>query len=266
MARFDVNFYSYSLDHGVDITVTVPSFTPCDRAPGVKPSHWVEAKYPVLYLLHGHGNDRLCWLRYTAVERLAEEQRIALVTFDTGNKAYNNMPAGDNYFDFLNEELPGFVGAMFPISSRREDTYIAGLSMGGYGALAHALSNPARYCAFGAMSPGVAGRADRIRRETLDPNSVTDIFRRGIEPLHELEARLKEGADLPRGYICCGMQDHLYSRVEEFVADARALGADFTWHPVDGFEHEWRYWDIEIANFLRWIPRTDPWADRPHKV
>ncbi|MBR3741537.1 MAG: hypothetical protein IKN04_13980 [Clostridia bacterium] len=266
MARLDVNFYSYSLDHGVDITVTVPSFTPCDKQPGIKPTHKLEAKFPVLYLLHGHGNDHHCWLRYTSVERLAEEQRIALVAFDTGNKAYNNMPAGDNYYDFLNEELPDFIQSMFPISSRREDTYIAGLSMGGYGALAHALSVPSRYCAFGAMSPGVAARDGRVRRETLDPNSVTGIFRRAIEPIHELEARLKEGAELPKGYICCGKQDHLYQRVEDFVTDAKALGANFTWHPVDGFEHEWRYWDMEIANFLQWIPRTDFYSNRPHKV
>ncbi len=266
MARFDVNFYSYTLDHGVDISVTIPTFTPCDRQPGVQPSHRPDALYPVLYLLHGHGNDHQCWLRYTSVERLAEEQRIALVTFDSGNKAYNNMPAGDRYFDFLNEELPDFICHMFPVSPRREDTYIAGLSMGGYGTLAHALSRPARYCAFGAMSPGVYARADRKRQEDLDPNSVTDIFRRAIEPLYELEARLKEGADLPKGYICCGKQDHLFQRVEDFVTDARALGADFTWHPVDGYEHEWRYWDLEIANFLNWIPRTDAYRDKPHKV
>ena len=266
MARFDVNFYSYTLDHGVDITVTIPTYTPCDRQPGTAPTHQPEAPFPVLYLLHGHGNDRLCWLRYTSVERLAEEQRIALVTFDTGNKAYNNMPAGDRYYDFLNKELPDFINHMFPVSSRREDTFIAGLSMGGYGTLAHALTNPARYCAFGAMSPGVAARADRKRQKDLDPNSVADMFRRAIEPIYELEARLKEGAVLPKGYICCGKQDHLYQRVEDFVTDAKALGADFTWHPVDGFEHEWHYWDIEIGNFLRWIPRTDYYADKPHKV
>ena len=266
MARFDVNFFSYTLGHGVDIAVTIPSFTPCDFQPGVKPSHRAEAKFPVLYLLHGHGNDYQCWLRYTSVERLAEEQRIALVTFNSANKAYNNMPAGDNYYDFLNEELPDFITHMFPVSDRREDTYIAGLSMGSYGALAHALSSPARYRAFGAMSPGVAAREDRRRRESLNPQSVEDMFRRAIEPIHELEARIKEGAELPAGYICCGRQDFLYQRVEDFVTDAKALGADFTWHPVEGYEHEWRYWDLEIANFLRWIPRTDAYAGKPHKV
>ena len=266
MARFECNFYSYTLRHGVDITVTIPSFSPCDHLPDVRPTHRPEAKFPVLYLLHGHGNDYLCWLRYTSVERLAEEQRIALVTFNSENKAYNNMPGGDLYYDFLNEELPDFVNSHFPISPRREDTYIAGLSMGGYGTLAHALTNPLRYCAFGAMSPGVVAREDREKQISPGSGSVSDLFRRSIEPFHELKKPLQEGADLPKGYICCGRQDFLYQRVEDFVQDALALGADFTWHPVDGYEHEWRYWDMEIGQFLKWIPRTDYYADKPHKV
>lgn len=67
MARFSVNFYSYSLDHGVDIEVTIPSFSSCDRDPARKWTHALPAKFPVLYLLHGHGNDRHSWMRYTSV-------------------------------------------------------------------------------------------------------------------------------------------------------------------------------------------------------
>lgn len=258
MARFDVNFFSYTLHHGVSITVTIPTFTPCDYKPDETPSHQVAQKFPVLYLLHGHGNDHQCWTRYTSAERLAEEQRIAIVTFNTQNKAYNNCPNGDLYYDFLNTELHDFVCSMFPVSTRREDTYIAGLSMGGYGTLAHALTNPGRYCAFGAMSPGVSGC--RLGETPKNPGI------RVIEPILELQKRIEEGAELPKGYICCGKQDFLYDRVAAFAADAESLGAGFTWHPVDGFEHEWRYWDIELANFLRWIPRTDYYADKPHKV
>ena len=75
MARLEVNFYSYSLSHGVDIEVTIPSFSSCDHQPGVRPTHEPPAKFPVLYLLHGHGNDYQCWTRYTAVERLADLQQ-----------------------------------------------------------------------------------------------------------------------------------------------------------------------------------------------
>lgn len=251
MARFSVSFYSYTLGHGVGIEVTIPSFSPCDRKPDQKNSHSLPAKFPVLYLLHGHGNDRFCWMRYTCVERLAEEQRIALVTMDAQNKAYNNLPYGDNYYDFLNEELPEFVKTYFPISDRPEDTYIAGLSMGGYGALVHALKNPEKYCAVGAMSPGV---------------SVTWDFGTGIDPYEVVKAKAKEGCKLPAAYICCGKQDFLYNRVCEFVANLEELGVEHTWNAVGGYEHEWRYWDWEIGNFLKWIPRTDYYADKPHKI
>ena len=251
MARLSVNFYSYTLAHGVDIEVTLPSFSSCDRQPGQTWTHRLPAKFPVLYLLHGYGNDRHCWMRYTGVERLAEEQRIALVTFDALNKAYNNRPDGDNYYDFLDEELPEFIQANFPISDRREDTYLAGLSMGGYGTLIHALKNPEKYRAFGAMSPAVSAKKH---------------FSDGIEPLKEAEARLRDGVDLPAGYICCGKQDFLYGDVCDFVDKIRKLGAEVTWNPVDGYEHEWRYWDWEIGNFLKWIPRTDLYAKRPHKI
>lgn len=255
MAQFTVNFYSYSLDTGVDICVTIPSFTPCDRSNPVH-THVIPAKFPVLYLLHGHGNDYKCWLRYTSVERLAEEQRIAIVTMNSQNKAYNNVPNGDNFFDFVSHELPEFITSMFPVSSEPKDTYIAGLSMGGYGTLVHAFSTPERYCAYGAFSAGITPENQ--------PRIVCGI--EGIDPYQEAKKRLAEGKTLPKGYICCGRQDFLYERNVDFVKRLKALNVDFDWHPVDGFEHEWRYWDIEIANFLNWIPRTDYYADKPHKV
>ena len=247
MARIQVNFYSYALGHGVDIALTIPSLSSCDRRPDARSTHAPPAKFPVLYLLHGHGNDYQCWTRYTSVERLAEERRIAIVTFNSGNKAYNNLPDGDNYFDFLNEELPDFVTGYFPISPRREDTYIAGLSMGGYGTLAHAYRCPERYCAYGAMSPAPSIRA----LWAVPDHPWGDLYAKAIEPIEEAAARIREGATLPRGYICCGRQDFLYERVARFVEELGALGADFTWHPVDGYEHEWRYWDVEINNFLQ---------------
>jgi len=257
MAQMMVNFYSHTLGHGVDIAVTIPSLSSCDGAAGVPLTHQVKHKYPVLYLLHGYGNDYRCWLRYTGVERLAEEQRMALVTFNTQNKAYNNCPAGDRYYDFLNKELPDFVTGMFPVSSRPEDTYIAGLSMGGYGTLAHAFRNPERYCAYGAMSPAPSMR----ERFESDGQSILPI-----EPIEEARARVREGTPLPKGYICCGKQDFLYDRVCTMVDQLKALDVDFLWRAVDGFEHEWRFWDLEMPRFFAWLPRTDYYADKPHKI
>lgn len=73
-------------------------------------------------------NDYQVWHRYTSIARYAEECRIAVVTFSCHNKAYLNAPLGENFYDFLNEELPEFVEQYFPISTKPEERYIAGLS------------------------------------------------------------------------------------------------------------------------------------------
>ena len=174
MAQVHCNFYSYSLKYPVDIEVILPSFTSCNL--DQKHTHVLPAKFPVLYLLHGYGNDYQVWHRYMSIARYAEECRIAVVTFSCHNKAYLNAPLGENFYDFLNEELPEFVEQYFPISTKPEERYIAGLSMGGYGALLHGLKNPQRYSAIGAFSPGIPDgkedRPDRIMR--IDLYEVTE--------------------------------------------------------------------------------------------
>ena len=82
--------------------MTLPSFTSCNLH--LPHTHALPGKFPVLYLLHGHGNDYQAWLRYTSAERYAEEYRMAVVTFSCHNKAYQNAPLGENFYDFLNEE------------------------------------------------------------------------------------------------------------------------------------------------------------------
>lgn len=74
MAQIQCNFYSYSLGYPVDIAVTLPSFTSCNLH--MPHTHALPAKFPVLYLLHGYGNDYKVWQRYTSVERYAEEHRM----------------------------------------------------------------------------------------------------------------------------------------------------------------------------------------------
>ena len=128
MAQIHCNFFSYSLGYPVDIELILPSFTSCNM--GDPHSHALPDKFPVLYLLHGYGNDYQAWLRYTSIQRYAEEHRIAVVTFSCHNKAYQNASYGENFYDFLNKELPEFVENYFPISSNASQRYIAGLSMG----------------------------------------------------------------------------------------------------------------------------------------
>ena len=164
MAQIQCNFFSYALGHGVDIAVTLPSFTPCNM--DQEHTHQLPEKFPVLYLLHGHGNDYMVWHRFTSIDRYAEEARMAVVTFSVGNKAYVNAELGDNFYDFLEQELPQFVENYFPISSKPEDRYIAGLSMGGYGAVVNGLMHPETFGSIGMLSAALI--QERVINSTFE--------------------------------------------------------------------------------------------------
>ncbi len=257
MARFECNMISYVLRHSVDLTVVVPTLcyqAITDYANGKKPNHKPEHKYPVLYLLHGHGNDHATWTSYTNIEFFAEEHQIAVVMFSAENKAYINHPSGDNFFDFISVELPEFIKAMFPISERPEDTYIAGLSMGGYGTLVHALNFPERFCAFGAFSAGIRPRA--AEDGGIDPR---------FDPYQAAKKAAGEGKTFPKAYLACGTRDGLYQSNVEFREELKRLGADVTWDEED-YDHEWRFWNLEVERFLNWIPRTDPYAGKKRRI
>lgn len=261
MAQLFCNFFSYSLGYGVDIMLVIPSVSPCDMEEG-NLSHKIGAAYPVLYLLHGHGNDYLCWSRFTSMERYAEERRIAVVTCSVGNKAYMNAAYGENYYDFIEKELPEFVCANFPVSSKREDTYIAGLSMGGYGALAHGLGHPHSYCAVGAFSPGIIewNSEQVIQKIGHEVPETLDLYRR-------TEEMLLQKKTLPSIFLCIGKQDFLYGPVTEFHQFLLEKGIEHKYDDIEGFEHEWAFWDRELPLFLDWIPRTDDYAKmKRHKM
>ena len=247
MAQIQCNFFSYSLGYPVDIQVVLPSFTSCNLS---QPhTHRLPGKFPVLYLLHGYGNDYQAWLRYTSVERYAEEHRIAVVTFSCHNKAYQNAPYGENFYDFLNEELPDFVENYFPISADPRERYIAGLSMGGYGALLHGLQNPRRYNAIGAFSPGIP-----------DPDAEPDLNRVMRTNLYEVtEQALASEDPLPDLFLCIGDQDFLYQRVTKYhnAFGHRWNRSRYRYDDLPNYEHEFSIWDREVEAFLNWIRRED---------
>ena len=247
MAQLQCNLFSYSLGYPVDIVVILPSFTPCTMQ--LPHTHALPAKFPVIYLLHGYGNDYQAWLRYTSIPRYAEEHRIAIVTFSCHNKAYLNAPLGENFYDFLNKELPEFVENYFNVSSDPKERYIAGLSMGGYGSLLHGLQNPERYSAIGAFSPGIPDLTAQP-----DPNRI-----QRPDPYQFTREALASGKRLPDLFMCIGQNDYLYERVTNYhraFAD-EWHGSRYRFDDLPGYEHEFAIWDKEVQAFLEWIDRKD---------
>ncbi|MDD6794548.1 MAG: alpha/beta hydrolase family protein [Clostridiaceae bacterium] len=246
MARINCNFISYILKRAVDLTVIIPTTT-MPEVGDENVSHNIIEKYPVLYLLHGYGNNHATWTSYSNIELFAEERNIAVVMLSGENKFYSNISEEDRYFDFVSEELPEFVENMFPVSKKKENKYIAGLSMGGYGALIHGLSNPERFNAIGAFSPAI---------------DVSDISKNAINPKKLVDKIVKDKTKCPKIYMACGTLDFLYSNDIKFRDYLINNNIDVTWDEIKGYKHEWRFWNIEVEKFLDWLPRNDVYSGK----
>lgn len=136
MAFIQMNIFSTSLMRTVPVNVILPvdkMIIPGMPARGDQP-------YKTLYLLHGILGNYVDWITGTNILRYAEENDMAVVMPSGDNANYIDHPAGMNYYgNFIGKELVDITRKMFPLSHQREDTYIGGLSMGGYGALRNGL-------------------------------------------------------------------------------------------------------------------------------
>ncbi len=110
---------------------------------------------PVLYLLHGLSDDHSIWLRRTSIERYAAAYGIAVVMPNGHRSYYSDMSSGLKYFTYISEELPKIMGSFFKFSRKKEDTFVAGLSMGGFGAMKLALNCPDQFAAAGCFSSAI---------------------------------------------------------------------------------------------------------------
>lgn len=262
MTLSQCNFFSKVLQNHVTVNVLIPSLpdNDCLHAP-LDEIYPKDKKHPTLYLLHGALDDYSSWLRHTNIERYAEEKGIAVVMPSGQNGFYTNTPNGLNYFDFITQELPQFAQATFHLSSKREDTFIAGPSMGGYGASKCALACPQQYAAFGCLSGAVNPAVLEARMKAMG----FDFFRYDLifggadrvpgseHDLYRLAERLKQSPHKPRGYVACGLQDTAnYDMNVQLHEALKAAGADTLFEDGDGL-HDWAYWDRCIRNFIQWL-------------
>src|SRR4051794_4385278 len=150
MALVTCDFFSDVLEVGCSMTVVLPQAT--EEQIGVEGEAIPRTDFPVLYLLHGLSDDHTAWLRYTSIERYSAAAGLAVVMPAVNRSFYANEHTGGRYWDYISEELPRIVGNFFRISHDPAQTYVAGLSMGGYGAMKLALTHPGRFAAAATLS------------------------------------------------------------------------------------------------------------------
>lgn len=221
----------------------------------------VAGKWKTLYLLHGMSDDHTIWQRRTSIERYATEKGIAVVMPSTQLGWYTDMNIGPKWYTYIAEELPKICRSFFPgMSSRREDTFVAGLSMGGYGALKLGLRAGDTF-GWAASLSGAVDVAEIARTNMLADGSYwRDIFgpAEGVPgSFNDLFAAAKElkesGKPLTKLYMWCGTEDFLIAPNRRMRDHLNALGYDLTYEESPG-DHQWKYWDEKIQTVLNWLP------------
>ena len=224
------------------------------------PQRQTAGKVKTLYLLHGMSDDEGTWMRRTSIDRYAEEKGLAVVMPDGGLGWYTDMYRGLAWFKFISGELPALCRRFFPIlSDRREDTFIGGLSMGGYGALKCGLRAPQTFSqvislsgALDAADTAVNNTVPATRRYWEDVFGPAEDVSGSENDLFAAATALTDPALRPRIYMWCGTEDFLYAQNIRMRDHLRALGYDLTYEESPG-DHQWRHWDKKIADALDWL-------------
>lgn len=262
MAFMQVNFFSKSLMR----TVTVNVLMPTDKM--VFPGMAAPEKKPLktLYLLHGIFGDHTDWVNGTRLQSWAQDKGLCVVMPAGENHFYVDNPETESYFGkFIGEDLVNFTRDTFRLSERREDTFIGGLSMGGYGAIVNGLRYSETFGRVIMLSAGLI--LERVLASTPDdpmPTHRRGFYQGVFGDLSKLKGsdmdyealvlkRKAEGKPLPEIYQCCGTEDFLYGPNCAFRDFLREQGVPVTWAEGPG-AHNWTFWDSYIQKALDWLP------------
>lgn len=283
MALVRLNFESEYLGNNHEIGVILP-----DKPRSVTPEAFYGSgkKYKVLYLLHGTFGDYSDWIRKSNIELYACEKDLIVVMPSAMNSDFVNWPAFGTGYDmgsYLTKELMPLIQNWFPASAKREDNFIAGLSMGGAGTIRYLLNHPDKFAGAAILSAS-AGNMDALKpyrdektyafREKILSGEIEITTGRGKLGGRQLNSICKyetvgayldsvenswdrflesDVKALPRIFAACGKNDGGYAGFLNFKAFLTDLGAQAKFEEIDGYAHEWRFWDLTIQHAIEYF-------------
>ena len=265
MALIQVNYVSSALHRTVPLQVILPvdKLTPDGKLPP-------EKKFKTIYLLHGFLGNYTDWVSGTRIQRWAEERDLAVVMPSGDNAFYVDRPETlNNYGAFIGEELVEVTRRMFPLSRKREDTFIGGLSMGGFGAMRNGLKYHDTFGAIISFS-GVLRPFESLENLPADYDTSFEVGTFGNlsqaatsdkNPtwlVHSLVGKKLAAPELelPKIYIACGTEDHLITHSRKFRDLLVKNGFSVTYEEGPG-DHNWDFWDTYIKKAIDWLPLDD---------
>lgn len=269
MPVIQLHYHPRKLGISTSVSVVLPlEATRAQNQPGSFEG-WLdkhEEKLPVLWLLHGGGGCHQDFLFGSMVVQLANQYHMAVVMPDGQNGSWTDMTYGPSWETYLVEGLPEYVYNHFPISYKREDNFIAGVSMGGYGAIHTALRHPEKYAAACGMGAGVWLPIKYALGETIDEGLATldanlastfgtdrqAVLGSRYDCLQAAKDAVAAGKNLPRMLSCCGTLDFSYNENVQFRNDIRALGVSYEWMETEA-AHDDMAWNEFIPRMFAWL-------------
>ena len=212
-------------------------------------------KLPSLLLLHGLSSDETSYVRYTSIERYANEHQLAIIMPRADHSAYSNMAAGHKYYNYI-LEVHDYLHQILPLSNKREDNFIAGHSMGGYGTIKFALTQSERFAKAAPLS-AVFTVQHLLEIDWHDFSSTaivgsnTDVTGSDLDVYYLVDHALKHAYPIPELLIMCGTEDALYEDNIAFVNYLNQQGIVHQFESSTG-EHDYAYWDRAIKRVIEW--------------
>lgn len=262
MALIQANFISKKLLR----TVTFNAIIPIDKIDFDDTPKPPQKPLKTLYLLHGAFGNYADYLSGTRIQRWAEEHNLAVIMPSGENQFYVDKAKQDEYYGaYIGEELVAFTRSMFPLSTKREDTFIAGLSMGGYGALVNGFKYHETFSQIGAFSPAlliddIVNHPEKLQISGWNSGFYENVFG-GIETIvnsdkdycYLIDQLLANKQEIPNIYLPIGQDDFLLESVRtyrDFLVERKIKHT----YLEDHGGHDWDFWDRQLKLFLEWLP------------
>ena len=253
MAIITVEYLSQALKRNVTYKVVLPNdnllYTKEDYAKNPE-------KFKTLYLLNGYYGNCSDWLYYSRIEVYDRENNLCVVMPSGENSFYVDALSNDNnYSKYIGKELIEKTREMFPLSNKKEDTYIGGLSMGGYGAIVNGLKYKDTFGFIIGLSNAVnmfEGYTGRLYNEEAIFSNIEVAKNSEANPKYIVE-NCKDISDLPKIYMACGLQDNLYQCNVDLKDFFISKGLSVIWDEENG-GHEWNFWDRQILKAIKLLP------------
>jgi len=219
--------------------------------------------FKTLYLLHGLTDNKDGWLLNTRIYQWAKEKKLAVIMPSGENMFYvDNEATMDKHGEFVGRELVEASRTLFRLSDKREDTFIAGLSMGGYGAIRNGLKYHETFGYLAGMSSALImdnlldpewekGRGEFHERTAF--GDLTKLKGSDKDPKAIIKSMKEKAFGFPNIYLSCGTEDRLIAPNRELHKCLLDNGVKHNYVEAPG-AHDWDFWNTEIKRVLDWLP------------